>query len=147
MGSITCEVLAAQFTGRQQEHDSLVEEGKANTLFFLKVVYIFLELFLVRVALRHKCNHSKHKRRELEIYLLLNLPLTLKFLDVLKVGPQGHIQVVEAIRQIEFIVVARDCVGHHAHSELFVSGHETTPDASLVIVEKVHRLCSYDFVR
>ena len=62
MGSITYEILAAQITGRQQEHDSLVEEGKANTLFFLKVVYIFLELFLVCVTLRHKCNHSKQAK-------------------------------------------------------------------------------------
>ena len=58
VGPITYEILTAQLTRRQQEHDSLVEKGKANTLFFLEVVYIFLELFLVCVALRHKCNHS-----------------------------------------------------------------------------------------
>ena len=58
MRSITYEILTAQLTGRQQEHNPLVEKGKADTLFFLEVVYVFLELILVCVALWYECNHS-----------------------------------------------------------------------------------------
>ena len=100
MGSITYEILTAKLTGRQQEHDPLVEKSKANTLFFLEVVYIFLELILVCVALRHKCNHSiqakGNKFKSVERLKrfndsLRNLPLALKLLDVLEVGSQGNI--------------------------------------------------------
>lgn len=100
MRPVTYEILTAQLTGRQQEHDPLVEKGKANTLFFLEVVYVFLELILVCVALRHKCNHSiqakGNKFKSVEKLKrfndsLRNLPLAFEFLDVFEVGSQGHI--------------------------------------------------------
>lgn len=72
---VAYEVLPAQLARRQQKHDSFVEEGEADALFIFKVVDVFLKLAFVRVTLWHECDHA----------------LTFKFLDILKVGAQGHI--------------------------------------------------------
>ena len=61
--SIACEILAAQFTWRKEEHDALVEEGEANALFFLEVVDVLLELILIRISLWNERNDTKYSKR------------------------------------------------------------------------------------
>ena len=61
--SIACEILAAQFTRRKEEHDALVEEGEANALFFLEVVDVLLELILIRVSLWNERNDTRYSKR------------------------------------------------------------------------------------
>ena len=58
--SIACEILAAQFTWRKEEHDALVEEGEANALFFLEVVDVLLELILIRISLWNERNDTRY---------------------------------------------------------------------------------------
>ena len=68
------------------------------------------------------------------------------FLDVLEVRAQGHIQIVEAVRQVELIIVSRDCIRHHTNSVLFVPRDEAAPDAPLVVIQQVDWLRFNDFV-
>ena len=58
--SVTRKVLSRQVTRRQQEHHALLQEGKADALFLLKVVDILLKLALIGVSLWYKGNDSKH---------------------------------------------------------------------------------------
>lgn len=60
--------------------------------------------------------------------------------NVFEVGAEGDIQVVEAVWQVEFVVVSRHGGGDHADAELLVPGHESTPDALFVVVEQIERL-------
>ena len=62
---VTREVLSRQVTRRQQEHHALLQEGKTDALFLLKVVDILLKLALIGVSLRHEGNDSKQIQKRL----------------------------------------------------------------------------------
>ena len=66
-----------------------------------------------------------------------DLPLAFELFHVFKVGAKRNIEVVEAVWQVLLVVVADDCVGHHADAELFVARDEATPDALLIVVEEI----------
>ena len=62
------------------------------------------------------------------------------FVHILIIGSKRHVQVVQAVGKVEFTVVARNRIGHHKNSVLFVPRHKSAPDVLVIVIQEINRL-------
>ena len=69
-----------------------------------------------------------------------NLPLALKFIDIVIVTSHGEVKVVQSIWQELLVLVSRNWICIDLHSVLFVASDKSTPYVAILIVKNFKRL-------